>query len=357
MNLSRPAGIERIDPKPVLERRFALKGYRLAIIGATGAVGRELLALIEERSFPCTVLRLAASRRSAGRTVKALGRRSTTDDLATSHPAGVDAAFSSAGAERARRFGPVFAEAGAWVIDNSSAFRRDPSIPLIVPEVNGAVLEQCGRGLIANPNCSTIIALLPLAALEGAFGIERVLAATYQAVSGAGGAALEELDGQAACLAESLPLEARVLPKPILHNLIPWIGKEDASGFCEEERKMTFESRKILGRPDLKISATTVRVPVRRCHSMAVWVRLKRPCDKGGIQSALARAAGIALEETPPCPAEVEGTDAVHVGRVRMDPDDPGACWFWAVSDQLRKGAALNAVQIAERLHAAGRIT
>ncbi len=333
-----------------------MPGIRIAVAGATGAVGIELLDLLEERKFPYSSLRLLASARSAGRTVDFMGNRLTVEDLATADPSDLDIVFFSAGAERSRAFGPSFAEAGAWVIDNSSAFRRDSHKALVVPEINGRILAECPDRLIANPNCSTIIALLPLAALHREFGLERVLATTFQAVSGAGGAALEELMSQTNDVAEGREPEARVLARPIIHNLIPWIGAINGSGFCVEEEKMSFESRKILDHADLKISATTVRVPVPRCHSMAIWARLGRSADLDSVRAALASADGVVVSDEPPCPAEAAGRDPVYVGRIRPDPDDRCAYWFWAVSDQLRKGAALNAIQIAEELVAAGRI-
>jgi len=333
-----------------------MSGIRIAVAGATGAVGIELLGLIDERRFPFSSLRLLASARSAGSTVGFKGSSLTIEDLALADPSGVNIAFFSAGADRSRAFAPAFAEAGAWVIDNSSAFRREEQNALIVPEVNGHLLADCQNRLIANPNCSTIIALLPLAALHGAFGIERVLATTFQAVSGAGGAALDELNTQTRTVAAGGVPEARVFARPIIHDLIPSIGAIGANGFCVEEDKMVFESRKILECADLKISATTVRVPVPRCHSMAIWTRLNKTATLDAIGATLASAPGIIVADEAPSPGDAAGRDAVYVGRIRRDPDDPLGFWFWAVSDQLRKGAALNAIQIAEELIAAGRV-
>jgi aspartate-semialdehyde dehydrogenase len=224
-------------------------------------------------------------------------------------------------------------------------------VPLVVPEINGEVLKDTTSGLIANPNCSTIIALLPLAALHRTFGLEKVLLSTYQAVSGAGGSALREFALQLRQALKGKKTTHAVLPKPIHDNLIPWIGPEDPSGYCEEESKIAFESQKILDLPTLKISATTVRVPIRRCHSMAIWVRLKNVADLADVHNALAQTPGVVLADPPPCPAEVEGSDSVHVGRIRKDLDDERSYWLWVVSDQLRKGAALNAVQVVEKLH------
>jgi aspartate-semialdehyde dehydrogenase len=327
--------------------------YGIGIVGATGVVGRELIALIEERSFPCRSIRLFASGRSAGRSIDVPGGPVEVENLEGADLGGLDLAFFSAGAERSRRFAPQFADQGIRVIDNSSAFRRDPDIPLIVPEINGRLLRNHAGRIIANPNCSTIAALMPLAALERAFGLEQVLVSTYQAVSGAGASALAELEAQTRAAAEGREPESHALPRRIVHNLIPWIGEVDDSGFCEEERKIAFESRKILDRPDLKISATTVRVPVKRCHSISIWCRLARRVTLEEVRGHLDGAPGVALAEAPPGPAECEGRDPVTVGRVRRDPDDDRAFWLWAVSDQLRKGAALNAIQIAEWFHEA----
>jgi aspartate-semialdehyde dehydrogenase len=318
---------------------------KIAIVGATGAVGLELALVLAQRRFPASEVRLLASSRSAGKKRTVLGREVVVENLETADPSGIDIALFSAGKDRARAFAPAFTRTGATVIDNSSAFRREADVPLIVPEINGHLLDAYSGRLVANPNCSTIAALLPLAALHRSFGLDRVLVSTYQAVSGAGGAALEELEGRGE--------GPRVLPRPIQHNLIPWIGDTGDDGFCEEETKIAFESRKILGLELLKISATTVRVPVRRCHALSLWVRLEQEAEPGEVEQALREAPGVELAEPPPCPAEKEGTDPVYVGRVRRDPDDEKAWWLWAVSDQLRKGAALNAVQIAERIHEA----
>jgi aspartate-semialdehyde dehydrogenase len=298
-----------------------------------------------------------ASQRSAGRTLKALGREIVVEDLASADPGNLDVVFFSAGAERSRAFAPAFTEAGVCVIDNSSAFRRDLRVPLVVPEINGRVLEKSTSRLIANPNCSTIIALFPLAALHRKIGLERVLLSTYQAVSGAGDRALHELLDQTRGVGEGEAPIHRVLPRPILFNVIPWIGALDDSGFCEEETKIAYEGRRILGLPSLKISATTVRVPVRRCHSIALWARFSKPVDLEEVKAALADSPGLTLSDPPPCPAELEGTDDVHVGRIRMDPDEAEACWMWVVADQLRRGAALNALLIAEKLHALGKLS
>ena len=335
-----------------------MTGYapRIAIAGATGAVGAEFIRLIEERNLPFSSLRLMASSRSAGRRLVARGREIEVEDLDRADPSGLDLAFFSAGAERSRRHAPRFAEAGAWVVDNSSAFRMDEDKALVVPEINGNLLDTVKPRIIANPNCSTIIALMPLAALDRAFGLERALVTTYQAVSGAGRSALDELNAQTRAAAEGRIPEARVFSRPIVHNLIPVIGDEDASGFTTEELKVTKEGRKILGRPDLPISATAVRVPVKRCHSMAIWVRLAGDATREAFIARLKEAPGVDVPDTPPGPADLAGRDPVFVGRIRKDPHEARSFWFWAVSDQLRKGAALNAIQIGEELLARNRV-
>ncbi len=332
-----------------------MDGQNTAIVGATGAVGGELLSLLEERSFPVAALRLMASKRSAGTRLLFKGETVEVEELETADPCGIDVAFFCAGAKRSRAFARSFTDAGACVIDNSNAFRRTPDVPLVVPEINGDVLRNSPSNLIANPNCSTIIALLPLAELQNVFGLSKVLVTTFQAVSGAGGAALEEMDEQVKTAYEGTEARVSSFPRPIIHNLIPWIGDVDGSGFCEEEIKIAFESRKILGLPALDISATTVRVPVRRCHSMSIWARLETEADSETVKSALMAAPGIRVPDKPPCPAETENTDPVFVGRIRRDPCDKKAFWMWAVSDQLRKGASLNAIQIAETIRSTAR--
>jgi len=319
-------------------------------------VGIELLSILEERRFPIRSLRLLASFRSAGKTIEFMGTNISVEDLDHADPAGIDIAFFSAGKESSVKLAPSFAKAGAWVIDNSSAFRDNDDNALIVPEINGHLLNSVQNRIIANPNCSTIIASLPLFSMHKAFGINKILVSTYQAVSGAGAAGLNELDRQTSAVAAGEKPEISHFPRQIVNNVIPWIGEIDNTGFCVEELKMPMEAKKILGTPDLKISATSVRVPVRRCHSMAVWIRLEKETDLESIENAFSVAPGVELSKGPPCPADLEGVDDVYVGRIRRDPDDNKAWWIFAVSDQLRKGAALNAVQIGEELHRSGRL-
>ena len=269
----------------------------------------------------------------------------------------------SAGKRVAAEQAPRFAAAGAIVIDNSSAFREDPAVPLIVPEVNGAQLRAwlagarggaplARGGIIANPNCTTIVLLLPLDALRRAFGLEEVVVSTYQAVSGAGREARDELLGQARAFSLGEPETWRHYDRPIFLNVIPkigdWVGAD-----CFEEVKVVRETRRILGAPDLRLYATTVRVPVERCHSASVFARLGRPATEAEVREALAGAPGVALEELP-TPRELARREEVFVGRIRVGPDDGRVVRLWIVSDQLWKGAALNAIQIAERIAADG---
>ena len=334
---------------------------RAAVVGATGVVGREIVRVLDARRFPADEVRLFASSRSAGTTMEVLGRPVVVEDVATASPDGVDIAFFSAGKAASKVHGPRFAEAGAYVVDNSSAFRQDPAVPLVVPEVNpDAVLESSSR-LIANPNCSTIILLMALAPLHRAFGVRRVIVSTYQAVSGAGKAALDELlaQGRAHALGEPEPTE--VYDRPIHLNLIPEIGPLGEDGFCEEERKMGRESEKILGAPDIQIITTTVRVPVERCHSESVYVELERAVAAEQIHAAWDAMPGLQriAPDDPrrwPTPREMAGELDTFVGRLRADPYRDDAWAFWVVADQLLKGAAWNAIQIGELLVAEGRV-
>jgi len=327
---------------------------RVGIAGATGMVGREFLELLERRALPIAELRLFASRRTAGERVDFRGREHRVEDLAEAQAGGLDLVFFSAGGRVAREHAPRFAEAGAVVIDNSSAFREDPAVPLVVPEVNGDVLAGNHSRIIANPNCSTIIMLLPLAALHRALGLSEVVVSTYQAVSGAGKRALDDLVGQAHAYVQGVPEVCRFYDRPIFLNLIPQVGEWTEHGDCIEERKMARETWRILGDDTFPVYATTVRVPVERCHSESVWARVKRPTSVDEVRELFARAPGIALHDLP-TPRELARREETFVGRIRVGPDDPCAVRFWVVGDQLWKGAALNAIQIAEHLIAAGR--
>jgi aspartate-semialdehyde dehydrogenase len=322
----------------------------VAVVGATGAVGREILAVLEQRRFPVGELRLLASARSEGRGVEAFGRRHEIRPASPDAFRGVDVALFSAGSDTARALAPAARAEGAIVIDNSSAFRMDPSCPLVVPELNGDELARHG-GIIANPNCSAILLCMAIAPLGRAAGLRRVVACTYQAVSGAGARAMDELKRQEEAEARGEPLAHSVFPAVIAHNVIPWVTGLMPDGYSVEETKLRDETRRILGLPELPLAATCVRVPVWRAHSQAVHLELERPLAPDDALRLLARAPGVrAVREGLPTPREVAGTDEVVVGRVREDRAFSPGLALWCVMDQLRKGAALNAVQIAERL-------
>jgi aspartate-semialdehyde dehydrogenase len=331
-------------------------GLQVGVAGATGLVGREFLDLLARREFPIARLRLFASARSAGTRVAWGGTEITVEELERADPAGLDLVLFSAGKQVARAQAPRFAAAGAIVIDNSSAFREEPSVPLVVPEVNAHALDALGTGrIIANPNCSAIVLLMPLAPLHRALGVEEVVVSTYQAVSGAGRAALEELLGQARAFTRGEPEAWGHYDRPIFLNLIPKIGEWTGEGDCYEERKIVNETRRILGAPALPIYVTTVRVPVERCHSLSVMARMRWPVTEAEVMKVLGTAPGVRLHDLP-TPRELIRREETFVGRVRVGPDDPRVVRFWAVSDQLWKGAALNAIQIAESLIASGRL-
>ncbi len=325
--------------------------FHVAIAGATGVVGAEFLSILAERAFPMRSLRLMASARSAGKRMEVGEQTVEVEDLAEADFTGVDVAFFSAGSaqqEHARRA----AAQGALVVDNSSAFRMDPDVPLVVPEVNAAAAAT-HEGIIANPNCSTIILVAVLAPLEQHVPIKRVVVSTYQAVSGSGAAALTELETQAQAEQEGRPLEAEVYPTAIHANVIPFVQAFDDGDLTTEEWKMVRETQRILDRPDLAVSATCVRVPVKRAHSEAVNIEFDDEVRPDDVRAWLAAAPGVAVVDDPatvsfPTPRDASGGDDVLVGRIRRDPGRPHAIDLWLTADQLRKGAALNAVQIAE---------
>lgn len=327
---------------------------RVAVVGATGAVGQEVVRLLEEREFPVSELRLFASARSAGREVPFRGGTVRIERLPEDGDLGADLVFSGAGGAVSREHAWRWAERGALVVDNTSAWRLDPRVPLVVPEINpAAALEH--RGIIANPNCSTIIALMALAPLHRAFGLERATVATYQAVSGAGAAGIDELESQTReVLAGGEPAPA-LFQHRIAFNLFSHDSQVGDDGYNEEERKLLLESRKILDAP-VMISATCVRVPVFRAHSEAIHAEFARPVSVEEARAALAAAPGVRLVDdraanTFPMPVTASGQDDVLVGRLREDASRPGGIALFVAGDQIRKGAALNAVQIAE-LHA-----
>ncbi len=321
---------------------------RVAVLGATGAVGRTMLRVLEERAFPLDDLVLLASERSRGMKLEWCGRDFVVDVPRPEAFAGVDIALFSAGAARSRQWGPIAAERGTIVVDNSSAWRMDPEVPLVVPEVNARRIKNPPKGIIANPNCSTIQAVVAFEALRRAAGLKRVIAATYQSVSGAGQKGIDALRAElAGSRSPTSPF-----PGPIAGNVIPWIGPRDEAGWNEEEDKMRNESRKILELPELAVAATCVRVPVEISHSIACTVELERPISVAEARDALASMDGVEVTEDShdPLPRELAGKDIVRVGHIRADRDLPGVLHFWVVADNLRKGAATNAVQIAEYL-------
>lgn len=334
-------------------------GLHVAIVGATGAVGTEFIEVLERRKFPVGKLTLLASPRSAGTTLSFQGKPHTVTVLDETSFAGVDLALFSAGAKVSRAFREPCVSAGALLVDNSSAFRMEDGVPLVVPEINPAVAAPAlrsngGKGVIANPNCSTIIALMALAPLHRAAGIKRLVAATYQAASGAGHAAMVELQDATRAALDGKPFTPKVLPHPYAFNLFPHNSSYDpASGYCEEEVKLLKESRKILGSPDLRVHATCVRVPVLRTHAEALNVEFDRPLSVAQAYDLLRAATGVTVLEDPaknrwPMPVDVAGHDDVYVGRIRADHSQPNTLDLWVVGDQLLKGAALNAVQCAE---------
>jgi aspartate-semialdehyde dehydrogenase len=321
---------------------------KLALLGATGAVGRTMLAVLEERGIGVDELVPLASERSAGQRLRWRNREWTVRAPSAEAFDGCAVALFSAGAARSREWAPLAASRGAVVIDNSSAFRMEPDVPLVVPEVNAATAADRPRGIIANPNCATIQLVIALESLRRAAGLERVLVTTFQSVSGAGQHGLDALDAElAGASSPDSPFVA-----PIAGNALPWIGPRGGDGWNEEEHKIRAETRRILDRPELAVAATCVRVPVRIGHSMAVAATLDQPLTHAAARAALAAMPGVVLscDDADPLPLAAAGRDDVLVGRVRIDPDEPRTVHLWVVADNLRKGAATNAVQIAELL-------
>lgn len=324
--------------------------YTVAVVGATGLVGQKMIEVLEERRFPLRKLVPVASSRSAGKTVKFNDQPVTVETLAPEIFRGVDFALFSAGAAVSREFAPVAAELGAIVIDNSSAWRMDPQVPLVVPEVNPQAL-QAHRGIIANPNCSTIQMVVALHPLHRRFGIRRIVVSTYQSVSGTGQKAVRQLEEEIA--AGKSPLAA--YPHPIAYNCLPHIDVFFEDGYTREEHKMVQETRKIMGDPDLQISATCVRVPVLGGHSESINLQFREPFEIEEVRALLRAAPGVVVQDHPgenvyPMPIHSRNRDEVFVGRIRRDPSIENGLNLWVVSDNLRKGAATNAVQIAEML-------
>lgn len=332
----------------------AKKSYHVALVGATGAVGEELLRVLERRAFPVERLLPLCSERSAGTTVSFRGEQIRAERLSRDSFSGIDLAFFSAGGSISREFAPIARDAGAVVIDNSSVFRMEPDVPLVIPEINGAYVGQ-HRGLIANPNCTTAVALMALYPLHRAFGVRRVIAASYQAVSGSGARAIKELRSQVEAGAKNQPPIAEIYPHPIAFNLLPHVDSFLPGGYTREEMKMQNEGRRIMHLPDFRASVTCVRVPVYRAHSVAVTAEFEREVSVEEAHEVLAKAPGLELVDEPannryPMPLFTAGKDNCEVGRVRRDCAFENGLSFWVSGDQLLKGAALNAVQIAELL-------
>ena len=328
--------------------------FKVAVVGATGAVGGTMLRVLEERGFPVTELRPLASSRSAGRQLDYLGKPVFVETLTDAAFDGIDIALFSAGGDRSRTFAPAAVEAGAVVIDNSSAFRMDANVPLVVPEVNEADIEG-HSGIIANPNCVAAPLVVALKPIADAVGLERVIVASYQSVSGTGTAAVQELLTETRGYLDGNEPEPSVYPHPIAFNVLPHIDVFDESGYTGEERKVAAETRKMLGLSDLSVSATCVRVPVIQAHSMAIHIETSEKISPQHVRELLMVAPGVALVDDPahnryPLAREATGRDEVFVGRIREDSSHPRGIAMWLVSDNLRKGAATNAVQIAESL-------
>jgi len=330
-------------------------GYVVAVVGATGAVGQTMLEILAERQFPVARLILLASSRSAGSSITFKGHEYIVQDLDQCDPIDIDIALFSAGGDTSLKHAPRFAEAGCYVIDNSSAWRMDPEIALIVPEVNPQALEIARQNrIIANPNCSTIQMVVALKPLHDAVPIQRVVVSTYQAVSGAGNRAIEELARQTGLLLNAQTPEVEVFPARIAFNVIPHIDVFMDDGYTKEERKMMDETVKIM-QADIAVTATSVRVPVFYGHSESINITFTGPLDADMARVLLAEAEGICVVDDPcaedyPLPSEAAGSDPVWVGRIRNDLSCPNSLHLWVVADNIRKGAALNAVQIAEIL-------
>lgn len=340
-----------------------MRGYSVAIVGATGAVGLEMLSILEERNFPVEKLKLLASARSAGKGIEFKGETIVVQEVQPSAFDDVDIAFFSAGASVSRAFAHEAVKRGCVVIDNSSAFRMDEDVPLVVPEVNGEDIRK-HKGIIANPNCTTSIMVVPLKPLHDVARIKRLVISTYQAVSGAGAKGMDELEQQVVAYVEKRDIHPKVLPVAsldkhyqIAFNVIPQVDVFDEAGYTKEEWKMVNETRKIMHEPSLKITCTTVRVPVFRSHSESVNIEFERKVTRDEAIEVLSNAPGVVVCDDIenmeyPMPLDTSGKDPVYVGRIREDISLETGLNLWIVGDQIRKGAALNAVQIAEYLSA-----
>jgi aspartate-semialdehyde dehydrogenase len=330
------------------------QSYRVAILGATGAVGSELLALLDERNFPLSELKLLASPRSAGSTLPFKGQELPVEAVSAAAFDGIDIVLASAGGSISKAWAEAIVAAGAVMIDNSSAFRMDPTVPLVVPEVNPQAAAH-HRGIIANPNCTTILMAVAVYPLHQIQPIRRIVAATYQSASGAGARAMAEVKAQAQAILNGQTPPTESFPYPLAFNLFPHNTPLNEQGYCEEELKMVNETRKIFGTPDLRVTATCVRVPVLRAHSEAINLEFDQPFDVALARQAIVKAPGVKLVEDWvnnyfPMPIDASGQDDVLVGRIRQDISHENGLELWLCGDQIRKGAALNAIQIAELL-------
>jgi len=328
--------------------------YVVAVVGATGAVGNEMVNTLDERDFPVESLRLFASERSVGKIMEFRDTEIPVETLNNRSFEGIDIALFSAGAERSKIWAPVAAKSGCVVVDNSSQWRMDPEVPLVVPEINPDDLKW-HKGIIANPNCSTIQMVVVLKPLHDAAMIKRVVVTTFQSVSGTGQKAIDELLQQTTDLLNFREVKCNVYPHQIAFNVLPHIDKFLENGYTKEEMKMVNETRKILGDYSIRITATTVRVPVFRCHSESVNIETGRKLTANEVRAVLSEAPGLIVFDAPdkniyPLPIDVDGKDETYVGRIREDESIENGINMWIVSDNLRKGAALNAVQIAEKL-------
>ena len=333
---------------------MAMKTCNVAIVGATGVVGLEFIKVLEQRSFPMSSIRLCASDRSAGKKIPVNGQLMKVQETCEKSFEGIDIALFSAGSEISRKFSPIAVEAGAVVIDNSAAFRMEKEVPLVVPEVNPQDISR-HKGIIANPNCSTIQMVTALQPLHQVNTIKRVIVSTYQAASGIGSGGIKELRDQSELVAKGSDVTPSVFPGQIAFNLLPHIDVFMDDGYTKEEQKMIDETKKIMHAPNIAISATCVRVPVFIGHSEAVWVEFDNPMSPEEARDILGKAPGVEVVDNPaagvyPEPFVTAGTDEVFVGRIRRDSSHPNGLVFWVVADNLRKGAALNAIQIAELL-------
>ena len=331
-----------------------MKKYNLAILGATGAVGQEMLKILGERNFPYNELKLLASKRSAGEEMEFQGKKYVIEEATENSFEDIDVVLCAAENNISEELSPAAVKAGAVVIDNSSAFRLDETVPLVVPEVNRSDVKN-HKGIIANPNCSTIIALTALNELNKYAKINRMVVSTFQAVSGAGVNGIKELDQQIKNISEGNPVDIKAFQYQIAYNVIPQIGGFDDMGYSQEEMKLQNEGRKIFHNPDLKVNCTCVRVPVYRSHSESITIETEKEITPEKARELLANAEGVKLVDDPanqkyPMPLDTSGQDLIYVGRIRKDISSSNSLVLWCCGDQIRKGAATNAVQIAEVL-------